>query len=237
MSRSRSGPWTKPALDVFDGVQARVMKTAAFSGDRRIGVAFVPDGDFAGHLLFRELLRSTDGTLRTTFPAEMTPHGTPLPTPEISAQTGEVDAGRGGATLHPGTTGASVRIVVPKNFILTATLKPGEHIGRFGFRFGDGSGANVSTLAIEPARGRMAWTSAAPSISGPAPSIEGVADLEAPMQIQIVVDGTIVDLNANGRHTLVYRLPEKQGRAISLYTEGGDLTLKDLTIQSLGERP
>ena len=75
-------PWVRPAVDTFDGTMARVLKTAAFTGDRRIGVAFLgtrqDDRDsgrlqYAGNAVFREIVQQPDGTLRTCWPAEMVP--------------------------------------------------------------------------------------------------------------------------------------------------------------------
>src|SRR5579864_4012788 len=41
MSKQPTGPWLRPPVDTFDGSSlASVMKTAAFTGNRRIGVAY-----------------------------------------------------------------------------------------------------------------------------------------------------------------------------------------------------
>lgn len=73
MSRHALGPWQKPSPDTFDGPAAMVMKTAAFTGDRRIGAAFVPSARnrYAGKVIFREVIQNPDGTLRTAWPAEL----------------------------------------------------------------------------------------------------------------------------------------------------------------------
>ncbi len=73
-SRHPLGPWTRPATDTLDEPCARVMKTAAFGSDRRLGVAFVPDrGGWGGVMRFRELVQHPDGTLTTRWPAELPP--------------------------------------------------------------------------------------------------------------------------------------------------------------------
>jgi beta-fructofuranosidase len=41
MARSPLGEWSKPPVDAFDGPAVAVMKTAAFTGDRRLGAAFI----------------------------------------------------------------------------------------------------------------------------------------------------------------------------------------------------
>lgn len=73
MSRHPLGPWQTPTVDTFDGPEAMVMKTAAFTGDRRIGAAFVPAARevYAGKLILREIIQNLDGTLRTEWPSEL----------------------------------------------------------------------------------------------------------------------------------------------------------------------
>ena len=75
MSRDALGPWEKPAMDTFDGPEVMVMKTAAFTGDRRIGVGFVPRarGVYGGRVIFREIIQRANGELGTQWPAELMP--------------------------------------------------------------------------------------------------------------------------------------------------------------------
>lgn len=71
-SRQPLGPWETPADDRLDPTDARVMKTAAFTGDRRLGVAFMSEGGgWGGTLCIRELEQRPDGTLATRWPAEL----------------------------------------------------------------------------------------------------------------------------------------------------------------------
>lgn len=80
MSRQPLGPWETPADDRLDPTGARVMKTAAFTGDRRLGAAFRADGDgWGGTLCVRELEQRSDGTLRTRWPVEMPGPARPTP--------------------------------------------------------------------------------------------------------------------------------------------------------------
>jgi len=71
MSRSATGPWQKPASDVFGGPDVMVMKTAAFTGDRRIGAAFTREEGYGGDLVLREITQNPDGTLGSKWPAEL----------------------------------------------------------------------------------------------------------------------------------------------------------------------
>ena len=72
LSRQPLGPWHCPAVDLLDGSRYRVMKSAPFFGDRRIGAAFLSrPNTYAGSLVFRELVRHPDGTLSATVPPEL----------------------------------------------------------------------------------------------------------------------------------------------------------------------
>ena len=229
MSRSSSGPWIKPAVDVFDGIEARVMKTAPFNGDRRIGVAFVPDGDFGGHLLFRELIQEPDGTLHTTFLNEMMPPGVAVAEPTIE---GEHGATKAIITLQAKDQPAQTSISVPKNFILKATLSPSEAASAFGFRFNPDSATAASHLEFSPAKDDVRWIGN-PSPAGALPFIDGVKDLDSPIELQLIAKGTIIDVSINGRHTLVHRLPAFVGEQIVVFTNSGRLTVTDLAIKSI----
>ena len=224
MSRSRSRPWIKPATDVFDGIEARVMKPAAFTGDRRIGVAFVPDGAFGGNLVFRELRQSPDGTLYTTFPREMTPHASveAKPASKVSLD----------ATQAP----AIAAIPVSGNFILKATLSPFDAASRFGFGFADEAALRASRLEFDPHGERIQWTGT-PSPDGALPFIDSVHDVTGPIEVELVAQGTTVDLNVNGRHTLVHRLPATVGKTISVFCTSGRLTVTNLTAESTNKLP
>jgi beta-fructofuranosidase len=73
MSRSPLGPWERPTPDGFGGPDVMVMKTAAFTGDRRIGAAFTREAGYGGKLVFREILQHADGTLGSGWPVELPP--------------------------------------------------------------------------------------------------------------------------------------------------------------------
>ena len=71
MSRGPLGPWQRPEGDLLDDFPASVMKTAAFTGGRRIGAAFVSRGGYGGEVVFREFIQRADGTLGAKWPAEL----------------------------------------------------------------------------------------------------------------------------------------------------------------------
>ena len=121
-SRQPFGPWEQPTVDVFDGPQLCVMKTAAFTGGRRIGAAFVPDSGYGGWVAFRELVQHADGALGTKWPPEMVPATT---TP---------------VTLNPTTPGERNGLVglgeAPRDFLLRARVRPTSRGSAFGVQIG-----------------------------------------------------------------------------------------------------
>lgn len=73
-SRQPFGPWEQQTVDTLDDSRMRVMKTAAYRDNRRLGVVFVSDhGGYAGRMVVRELIQRADGTLGTQWPVEMPP--------------------------------------------------------------------------------------------------------------------------------------------------------------------
>lgn len=75
MSKNLDGPWLSPKVDTFDVPACRVMKTAAFHNNRRIGASFLEKdfGHFGGNVIFREILQNEDGTLYTSIVPELEP--------------------------------------------------------------------------------------------------------------------------------------------------------------------
>ena len=85
MSRHQRGPYwegkdqeharavVRPRWDIYDGLW--VPMVASLPGNRRLMAGFLqgPDYDWAGHLVFRELVALEDGTLGLKWPAELTP--------------------------------------------------------------------------------------------------------------------------------------------------------------------
>lgn len=84
MSRRQRGPYwegkdgrnvgvVKPRWDIYDGLW--VPMVAEFGNNRRILAGFLqgPEFDWAGHLVFRELVQCGDGTLGTKWPEELVP--------------------------------------------------------------------------------------------------------------------------------------------------------------------
>lgn len=249
MSRSPLGPWTRPRVDVFDGPMASVMKTAAFTGDRRLGVAFVPslgegrdDGPwlYGGQAVFREIVQNRDGTLSTRWPVEMVPaSGEPLPlgfspiTDAVSVQD---------ASVHiSSTTGfrAAVSTVmdgVPQDFRLTCRVTPtpgAQHCFGFCLR-GEANYERGYELRFWPFDGRVeVCRPLAPMGEWPARAITRVEGIDQPFDLDVLFTGELLDICVDNRRTLICRCPEVKGDRLFVFAHDADVTFSPITLRPL----
>ncbi|MDQ6706625.1 MAG: hypothetical protein M3Z85_11700, partial [Acidobacteriota bacterium] len=225
MAKSSTGPWIAPAVDILDGPQARVMKTAPFSGDRRIGVAFAAQGGFGGNLLFRELVQLPDGSLGTTFPAEMMP------------ATGEPVASKGGATVRASEGFGAVALEsLPENARIAATLTASAGTMAFGLVLrGEEDIKSGLQLRFQPALRRVAWlpVEATSLTVTPLASLEGVNGFDNPIQLEVITKGDLFDVSINGVRTLAHRAPNLAGKRLFIFAHNGELTVSNLVIRRL----
>ena len=235
MSREPFGPWHRPPVDTLDGPAARVLKTAPFMAERRIGVAWIgtrkgntDDGrfQFGGNAVFRELIQHDDGTLGARFPAEMALVGAPVSafqvftldaTTRVEGRTIYLAARQGLAVAN--CSG------VPRNARLKIRVHPQPNASGFGLRFGSDetfdSGydlhfspdARVATLEQQ-------W-------------ILAVAGLDRPFTLEVVLWDDIIDVCIDGCRTLIDRCPERRGTKVVVYAEDSEVTFEMVEITAL----
>ncbi|HXF63772.1 MAG TPA: hypothetical protein VNK95_19260, partial [Caldilineaceae bacterium] len=239
MARSSHGPWLRPALDLLDGPWGRVMKTAPYHDNRRIGVAWLgtragdaDDGklQWGGHAVFRELVQQADGTLGSKFVPEMAlPAGAPLSLP-IQAMTpgATVEPGRIALDAPEGLAAAAIS-GVPHNAHIRLTVAPAPQARRFGLRLRAANGLTGGyPLEIEPDARRVALYDA---ILCPLPA------LDAPATLEIVLYDDIIDLCLNERHCLINRCPGQHGDQLTFFCHNGAAVFSDIIITSLSSVP
>jgi hypothetical protein len=244
MSREPLGPWLAPKVDAFDGPQARVMKTAAFSGDRRLGAAFLTQAGsgYAGQLVIRELLQHADGTLGTTFPTELRP------------AVGEKIA-LTFAPLTDGVSGDAARVKIdalgglgiaafdhmPANYRLKLRVRAEPKTAAFGVCVrGSARYEKGHELRIEPGREKVGWRNAdAGTIEEHENStIYGVEGLERPLEVEVIVKDDLLDVCIDGRRTLIARAaPSFTGDQLFLFAQNGGATFESIEVQPLAEVP
>lgn len=249
MSREPFGPWLTPPVDSFDGPMARVLKTAAFGPDRRLGLAFLPslDGDrdaggwlYAGNAVFREIIQHPDGTLGTTFPREMTPFGgAALELPVTALTPGVTITGEGVTLDATDGFGAAVLEPVPADFHLTVTLTPQGPVAAYGLGLrGRGDYEAGYELRLSPTLQQVDLrpVGARSLHHDPGRTLRAVEGLQEPVQLEVICQGDIIDVCVGGRRTLVTRLPEQRGDRLFLFCQHGAVVLSELVIRPLLQR-
>jgi len=236
MSTQPFGPWLRPAVDTFDGSRlAIVMKTAAFTGNRRIGVAFLAsrkedkdDGErmYAGSTLFREITQNADGTLGTKFPPEMYPAPdtvfalpcTPL-TPGASGSAKSI-------TLRA-IEGLEVAAIdqVPHNVQIRMDVEPTALSADFGLWLrGSGNFENGYQMHFLPYEQKVTLNQQA---------ITSVDGLDRPFSLEIILKDDIIDVCLDQRRCLIDRCPERTGSRLFFFCHNGEVTFRSIQIASL----
>ena len=235
MSRDPLGPWTRPAVETFDGPVARVMKTAGFNDNRRIGVAFLgtrrdgkDDGGFqyAGNAIFREIIQHEDGSLGTKFPPEMIPaSGEALDLPFTALTEGVMEQNRSVWIEARHGLGAGMLTGVPHNARISLQVKPKANSASFGLGFrGSGNYGKSYELRISPYEGKVELH------KQPLFSVEG---LDQPFALDVILADDIIDVCIDNRRCLVNRCPELRGDRLFLFCQNGDVNFDLVKIRPI----
>ncbi len=184
---SLHGPWITPEVDVLDGVEARVMKTAEFHDNRRILVGWIGYDNFGGNLIFRELVQNADGTLGTKFPQEM----------YSEEQVSGVFAVNGSAR-----DGTKLQTVSRGDVHLVLQAGPQQSSQEYGLTF-RGADDRVERLIVDPASGTVRWIDAEGRVKN---ELSGVSSLHRRARIELARKGDLVDISVNQGRTMIHRL-------------------------------
>jgi hypothetical protein len=234
MSRQPRGPWLRPPVDILDSPLSRVMKTAAFGPDRRIGAAWIgtrtgdaDDGkpQWGGNLLLREIVQHPDGTLGTKLPAEVAPPaGAPL---WLTLQPLTPNARTAGPTLHlraeEGLEAAAVS-GVPHNVRILLDVQPEPRAGAFGLRLRSQDFGSGYELVFLPAERMVKLHNE---------TIYGVEGLDRPFTLEIVACEDILDVCIDERRAIVNRCPAQRGEQLQLFAQNATVTFYNLQIEPL----
>ncbi len=230
MAREPAGPWSIPANATFDTPMARVFKTAAFTGGRRLAVAFLTslagdkdDGawEYGGNAVFRELVQHEDGTLGTKWPVEMIPRTAP---PAVVRGPFRVRRNDGAVTLAG----------VPPDARIILDISPGLDAAYFGLRLrGSVDGSPGYELAFAPREQTVRIFAVDNSGTLANRAITNVAGLDLPFTVDILLYGDIVDVCVDNRRCLCTRLPELRGDTLALFSQMGEVTFGDVDVSPL----
>ncbi|HWB08938.1 MAG TPA: hypothetical protein VG826_06930 [Pirellulales bacterium] len=225
MSRQPLGPWLRPKVDIFDGPQAAVMKTAAFTGDRRLGAAFLSAGGYAGDVVFREIIQHDDGTLGTKWPGEMIPRAR------------ETQAGPAVKLNAPQDLQAVDLGEAPKDFLLRARVTPAADASFFGIRFGAGEKMQGGfEVRFEPLREKVGLrhADAGSNDESEHSAIYDVVGIDRPFDLELLVKGEIVDVCVDHRRTLVARIPTSNGDLFA-FAQNAEVAFEKPEVSAISE--
>ena len=238
MSRTPLGPWSRPKVDVFDGPRTGVLKTAAFTGGRRIGAAFLtsPEG-YGGELIFREVFQHPDGTLGARWPSELVPAaGEPLSL-AVRPLTSGVSGDGGQLTLNaPQDLAMASLASTPREFLFRARVNPATNASWFGLRIGatkEGRGGHE--IRFEPRREKVGLRPSRSSTvdENESTSIYDVTGLGQPFDLEMIVKGEIVDVCVDKRRTLAARLPAMEGGYVFSFAQNAEVTFEHIELRPL----
>lgn len=231
------GPWEYPSSQAFAEGWANVYKTARFRDGRRIGAAFIPwrgeardNGGrcFGGNVLLREVFQGCDGMLYTRFVEEALPpaalyDGWSL----FRTWDDRTPLSRNGAfTLASADGTASAYLTdLPLGYRLSMRVEPCSSYDEIGLfvRASDSRdrGYKLEMNAVK----RMVLLHNL--------RIEGVAGLERPFTLDLIVCGDLIDVCIDGRRCAINRLPEAKGNDVFFFVKNGTARFRDLRIKSL----
>jgi hypothetical protein len=210
---------------------ARVIKTAGFKDNRRMGVAFIGtrEGDkdnggvqYAGNAVFREIIQHNDGTLGAKFPAEMIPgSGDVLSLPFTALTSGvtgfQIKAVEGFE--------AGMITVVPTDARITVQVKPEADSAAFGLRLrGSGNYEGGYELRFSPYERKV-------ELHGQ--SISCVEGIDKPFALDVILKGDIIDVCVDNRRCLIDRCPELRGDRLFLFCQNGEVAFDSMEIRPL----
>lgn len=236
MSRDPFGPWIKPPVDVIDGPLARVMKSAAFTGDRRIGAFFLAEGGYAGRAVFREFVQHPDGTLGSTWPAEMIPPRGEALHPMFSALTPGA-AGDGKHVTIAAATGFGAATLggIARDFHASFRVTPGPRANRLGVAVHASADGRGEYLQFEPGRRKVGWCRAEdPSFKeNELASLYEVDGLDRPFTVELLALEDVLDVCIDGNRTLINRQAPEAGERLLFFCQEGEARFDDITVRPL----
>ncbi len=250
VGKSARGPWTTPVVDTLDGPWAGVFRTAPFKEGRRIAVGFVGtrEGDkdngvkrYAGKAVFREVFQRADGTLRAAWLPEMRE-----PAGEWSAPAFEMIKGRG--TVLPGlgvaldgTNGlALARAQMPgSDGLVRVKIIPEKGAHSFGITLRCEGALHLDRgywLSINPLEGRVKLTPLHIPLGRETyePGLFRCGGLGEAMEVEVLMEGGIIDVMINGERCLVNNYPEVRGGGFYVWVLEGTARFEQVGVAASG---
>ena len=233
-SRKPYGPWEYPTTQAFVESWASVYKTAEYKDDRRIAVAYMPcrsnnkdfDGPiWGGNMLLREVVQEPDGTLYTKFLTESLPAMSPLQMPKIEIPAGSknVSYSKGKLTLNsPNGVSMASLSDLPVNYRITMEIEPLSNYDEIGLfvRAADKGDRGYKVELNANKESAFIYNT----------GINTVKDLRKTIILDVILKDEFIDMNINGKRSIINRLPEKKGQKLFFFLKNGSAVVKGIKI-------
>lgn len=233
-SRKPYGPWEYPTTQAFVEQWGSVYKTAEYKDNRRIAVAYMPcrsnnkdhDGPiWGGNMLLREVVQEKDGTLNTKFLSESLPAMSLLPMPEIEIPVDSKAATYSDGKLtikSPNGTSVASLSDLPVNYRITMEIEPLSNYDEIGLfvRATDQKDRGYKVELNANKESAFIYNT----------GINAVKGLRNKIVLDVILNDEFIDMNINGKRSIINRLPEKKGRKLYFFLKNGSAVIKDIKI-------
>ena len=239
-SKKPYGPWEYPSTQAFVEQWASVYKTAEYKDNRRIAVAYMPcrsnnrdfDGPiWGGNMLLREVVQGSDGTLYTKFLSESLPQMSLLQMPEVEIPVGSKTVSYSDGKLiidSPNGTSVASTSDSPVNYRLTLEIQPLSNYDEIGL-FVRATDKRERGYKIELNANKE---SAFIYNTG----INTVKDMRKTIILDLILKDEFIDMNINGKRSVINRLPEKKGQKLFFFLKNGSATIKNINIYQWNDK-
>jgi len=240
-SKERYGPWVRNVPDKLDPIS--VPKTGSIPGtDRRVMVGFLADGNWGGNEIFRELIQNPDGSLGTKWVPEMIPAtGEPLPV-KLSAASPGVTVDGNAVAIDSSRDRAFANLAdVPTNCRLSFKITPKPGVKEYGLQLRtDSKGSESCNLEFSPADRTVRFDCVTDSRMTRRTGVaftSKVTGLEKPITVDMIFYHDVIDVEVDGRRTLVNRFWNPGGTNLRFWTEGSGAAFSEITLRPLIKEP
>lgn len=246
MSRNMAGPWMAPEIDTFDSRVLYAGKTASDGRNRflfgwnplRAGGKDDGEWEWGGNLVVHQLAQRPNGELYVTMPATIDrafDRSMPL---DIRSALGHCEAGRSSVKIdEPGSFGVATLGSMPTRCKFAATIDFAAGCQSFGLMLKLLDDLDTCYFVrFEPENHRVVFD------RWPRPGdVPYMTGLERPLKlspgdpidVQVIVDGTIAEIYAGGRIAMSTRMYSPNQGQLGVFVDEGTATFTQLGVYSL----
>lgn len=181
-------------------------------------------------MLLREAMQEPDGTLNTKFLKESLPQMTPVTLPEfvVSDDNATCTAADGTIEMDASNgTGVAEAVGLPVNYRISFDFEPNGNYDEAGL-FVRGDDKNHRGYKVELNSNKQ-------SVFIYNTGINTVKELDRTVRVDLILKDEFIDMNVNGKRSIINRLPEKKGDRLFFFLKNGKAEFKSITISRWNE--